>query len=30
MDFIYLGLLAALAGLTYGYLRLCARLEQHR
>jgi hypothetical protein len=30
MDFIYLGLLAALAGLTYGYLRLCARLEQRR
>ncbi len=27
MDFLYLGLLLVLAGLTYGYLRLCARLE---
>jgi hypothetical protein len=30
MDFLYLGLLAALAGLTFGYLRLCARLENRR
>jgi hypothetical protein len=30
MDFIYLGLLAVLVGLTYGYLRLCASLEQRK
>jgi hypothetical protein len=30
MDFIFLGLLAVLAGLTYGYLRLCASLEQRK
>lgn len=30
MDFAYLLLLAALAGLTGGYLWLCARLEDRR
>lgn len=30
MDFVYLLLLAALAGLTGGYLWLCARLEDRR
>jgi hypothetical protein len=27
MDFVYLGLLVVLVGLTGAYLRLCARLE---
>ncbi len=30
MDFVYLGLLVVLVGLTYAYLRLCARLEKSK
>jgi hypothetical protein len=30
MDFVYLGLLAVLVGLTSTFLRLCARLEQRK
>jgi hypothetical protein len=30
MDIVYLILLAALVGLTVGYLWLCARLEDRR
>jgi hypothetical protein len=30
MDFIYLTLLAALVALTWGFLRLCARLEKSK
>jgi hypothetical protein len=28
MDFAYLALLVVLVGLTWGFLRLCARLEK--
>ena len=30
MDLFYLGLLIFLTGLTYGYLRVCARLEERK
>ncbi len=30
MDIAYLILLAVLVGLTIGYLRLCATLEEHK
>jgi hypothetical protein len=30
MDFLFLGLLAALTGLTAAYVRLCAKLEERR
>jgi len=30
MDFLYLALLAVLVGLTLGFLRLCARLEDRK
>jgi hypothetical protein len=30
MDAVYLALLAVLVGLTYGYLRLCAQLEERK
>jgi hypothetical protein len=30
MDFIYLVLLAVLVALTWGFLRLCARLEDRK
>jgi hypothetical protein len=30
MDAVYLALLAVLVGLTCGYLRLCAQLEERK
>ncbi len=30
MDFVYLALLAVLVGTTWGFLRLCARLEKSK
>lgn len=30
MDFVYLALLAVLVALTWGFLRLCARLEKSK
>ena len=30
MDIVYLLLLAVLVGLTYGYVRLCAALEERK
>jgi hypothetical protein len=30
VDFVYLALLAALVALTWGFLRLCARLEERK
>jgi len=30
MDFVYLGLLMVLVALTWGFVRLCARLEDRK
>jgi len=30
MDFVFLGLLVILVAATWGFLRLCARLEPHK
>jgi len=30
MDFAYLALLLVLVALTAGYIRLCAKLEEHK